>query len=373
MVDAIGSVSSQQIRTAKKDNAINWQQCTTDEIIEYEQQGQEVPDYILQWAKEVAKLENAPEDITYEMAGGATTVEAINANQTANAENATNAANKNEEVDPTNATAIREKMTADGASTHLQALAFKGYSDQYTAEIQNMMNTMEEYMAQAQINSADAETAKDDVIARIQALIARRNNTKTGDDAAAKEASRIDNEIRSIGQEGLTTVQGLSAPVDNALNQLGTAEFTSLTGRNFGKEAVSIGQLPELNGFLDSTGRVTTKSGEEELKQSDLGDRTFAADRVENTQHRGIITSSENEITKASGAVPSENKTTDAKDAENKAEGDNTVNDADNDQLAKESENKKEEVAKEDPATIDDKVLTDPEEIMKRKQKRGLV
>lgn len=370
MVDAIGSVSSQQIRTSKKDNAINWQQCTSDEIIEYEQQGQEVPDYILQWAKEVAKLENAPEDITYEMAGGATTVEAINANQATNANGATN---ENEQVDPNDATAIREKMTADGASAHIQARAFRGYSDQYTAEIQNMMDTMEEYMSQAQINSADAESAKDDVIARIQALIARRNSTRTGDEAAAKEASRIDNEIRSIGQEGLNTVQGLSAPVDNALNQLGTAEFTSLTGRNFGKETVNIGQLPELNGFLDSTGRMTTKSGEEELKQSDLGDRTFAADRVENTQHRGIITSSENEITKASGAVPSENKTTDAKDAENKAEGDNTVNDADNDQLAKESENKKEEVAKEDPATIDDKVLTDPEEIMKRKQKRGLV
>lgn len=370
MVDAIGSVSSQQIRTAKKDNAINWQQCTSDEIIEYEQQGQEIPEYILQWAKEVAKLENAPEDITYEMAGGATTVEAINANQAANSNAGTNS---EEQVDPTDATAIRDKMTADGASAHLQARAFRGYSDQYTAEIQNMMDTMEEYMSQAQINSADAETAKDDVIARIQSLIARRNNTRTGDEAAAKEASRINNEIRSIGQEGLSTVQGLSAPVDDALTQLGTAEFTSLTGRNFGKETVSIGQLPELNGFLDNTGRMTTKSGEDELKQSDLGDRTFAADRVENTQHRGMINTSIDEISKASGAIPAETNTTDAKAAENKAEGDNTVNDADNDQLAKENENKKEEVAKEDPATVDDKVLSDPEEILKRKQKRGLV
>lgn len=370
MVDAIGSVSSQQIRTAKKDNAINWQQCTSDEIIEYEQQGQEIPEYILQWAKEVAKLENAPEDITYEMAGGATTVEEMNANQNTNAGNA---ANENEQVDPNDATAIREKMTADGASAYLQARAFRGYSDQYTAEIQNMMDTMEEYMSQAQISSAGAEAARDDVIARIQTLIARRNNTNTGDEAAAKEAARINNEIRSIGQEGLSTVQGLSAPVENAFNQLGAAEFTSLTGRNYGKETVNIGQLPELNGVRDNTGRLTTNSGEAELKQSDLGDRAFVADRAENTQNQGIISSSQDEISKASGAVPTEDRTTDAKAAENKAEGDNTVNDADNDQLAKESDNKKEEVAKEDPATVDDKVLSDPEEILKRKQKRGLV
>ena len=369
MVDAIGAVGSEQIRPSKKDNAINWKQCTSDEIIEYEKQGQEVPDYILQWAQEIAKLENAPEDITYEMAMGATTMDGINQSQQNGEE-----ANTNDKIDPNNATAVREKMTAEGASTQAQAKSFRNYSDQYSEEINNMMETMEKYISQSEIASSESQTTKDDVMARIQSLLASRNKSKTGDVTAALDSARVDRDIRSIGQSGLNTIQTLSSPVDNALEQVGTAEFTSITGRNFGNETVKIGQEPELNGgFLAAVGQMTIKTGENELKQSDAGDKQFAENRGENSQHRGIVTDSEDEIRRASGAsIPDNDSESDIKDKEDKVDSDKTVNDSEKDQTAKESENKQEELALQDPDTVDEKITTDPNEILKRKQRKGL-
>ena len=77
MVDAIGSVSNKPI-IKSKDTSINWKNCTADEIKEYKGQGQDVPVAILAWAEEIAKLSNAPDDVTYEMVNGSTSIEEIN-------------------------------------------------------------------------------------------------------------------------------------------------------------------------------------------------------------------------------------------------------------------------------------------------------
>lgn len=366
MVDAIGSVTSQQVRTAKKDPAVNWKNCTSDEILEYEKQGQEVPDYILQWAVEFNKQQNAPEDVTYEMAMGATTMAGVNGN---------NPQNPNGETTDVEADALREKMTQEGVSIRDQAKIFRDYSKEYTNEIQNLMDSMEQYMAQSEAAAANAEDAKNDVMSRIQALMSSKKENKTGDVSGAIEAARIDREIRNVGQAGLSTIESAAMPIDNALNQVSSAEFTSLTGRGYGNQAISIGNMPELNrSFFDFAGRITKKAGEKEVKQSDAGDQQFGENRGTANGFRDSVNANEDEVRRASGAVlPKQSDDIKSEDAKDKAEGDNTVNDADNDQIAKESNNKKEEVAQEDTATIDDKVLTDPNEILKRKERRGLV
>ena len=56
MVDAIGASTNKPVKLVQ-DQSINWEQCTIDEIKEFQGQGQAVPSEILRWAEEIAKLE----------------------------------------------------------------------------------------------------------------------------------------------------------------------------------------------------------------------------------------------------------------------------------------------------------------------------
>lgn len=370
MVDAIGSVTSQQIKPAKKDNAINWKQCTSDEIIEYEKEGQEIPSYILEWARDFAKQQNAPEDVTYEMAMGATTMAGVNPNQQAES------GSENSEDEPTAAEALRQQMTTEGVSIRTQAKTFRGYSDQYTSEIQNLMDSMEEYMAQSEAAAAAAEDTRDDVMTRIQTLIASKKQTNTGDVSGALQAARIDNQIRSVGQAGMSSIESLAQPIDTTETNITAAEFTSLTGRGYGNETVKIASDPALNdNFIGHIiASITNRAGEKELKTSDKGDQQFAENRGQNDGYDNDVKSSQDEIRRASGAtVPKGEGESDVKDAADKADSDKTVNDSENDQVARESDTKKEELAQNDPDTVDEKITTDPNEILKRKERKGLV
>lgn len=363
MVDAISSVLGQPIKPIKKDNAINWKQCTSEEIIEHEKEGQEVPEYILQWAKEFSKLENAPDDITYEMAMGASTMAGVNANTDGQNDSGDDNENK-----PNTAEAIRQQFSLDGVSVYKQAKSFKTYSDQYTGEIQGLMDSMEEYITQSSEAADAANETKDDVMSRIQSLLASKKQNKKGDMSSAVEAARIDNEIKALGQAGLNTIQAVSAPVDNTENSINDAEFTSITGRQFGDISVTLGNELIEKGFNPFNmgpyilGRETKKSGEGTITKSNEGDLQFSDNHVENIGYVKSINSNIDEIRKASGA--SINTSDEDGDGENEDETkvDNTNNKSDTN----------EDNVQEKPDKVDDKVLTDPNEILKLKQKRGL-
>ena len=63
MVDAINSYSG----VKPQDLTINWNDCTANEVLEYKDEGQEVPTAILAWAEDMSKQQGADE-VTYEMA-----------------------------------------------------------------------------------------------------------------------------------------------------------------------------------------------------------------------------------------------------------------------------------------------------------------
>lgn len=370
MVDAIGGVSSSQIKPAKKDDAINWKGCTSSEIIEYEEEGQEIPDYILQWAKEFAKLQNAPEDVTYEMAMGATTMAGVNANQETQ-----QGENENSEEETNSAAAIREQMNTEGVSLRTQAKTFRSYSSQYTDEIKNMMDMMEQYLAESEAAQANAQSTKDDVMSRIQSLLASKKDNKLGGVQGAVEAARIDREVKSVGQAGLTSIETAAMPIENTATNISTAEFTSLTGRQFGTETVSIGnELRQTSHWFNQIlGSVTVKTGEKELKQSDAGDKQFSEDGASNDEYSKNVSGYKVEVANASGAtISNEKEDSDTKEADEKTEGDKTVGDSERDETAKLDETKQKELAQQEPESVDDKITTDPNEILKRKQKKGL-
>ncbi|MEE3349962.1 MAG: hypothetical protein VZR09_07970 [Candidatus Gastranaerophilaceae bacterium] len=80
MVDAVSAINGAINSTVQKnkDLSIDWKKLNANEILDYAGQGQDVPIDILKWAKDYAKLEDAPEDVTYDSVGGATTVREAN-------------------------------------------------------------------------------------------------------------------------------------------------------------------------------------------------------------------------------------------------------------------------------------------------------
>ncbi len=80
MVDAVSAINGAINSTVQKnkDLSIDWKKLNANEILDYAGQGQDVPIDILKWAEDYAKLEDAPEDVTYDSVGGATTVREAN-------------------------------------------------------------------------------------------------------------------------------------------------------------------------------------------------------------------------------------------------------------------------------------------------------
>ena len=64
------------IQQQPKTTGVNWNSCTADEILRYEEDGQEVPEQYLKWAEEMAAAMNVQDDVTYEMANGEVNEEA---------------------------------------------------------------------------------------------------------------------------------------------------------------------------------------------------------------------------------------------------------------------------------------------------------
>lgn len=58
---------------------INWQQLTAKEILEYQQEGAEVPSEYQKWAAAISASMNVQDEVTYEMVNGETDIAALEA------------------------------------------------------------------------------------------------------------------------------------------------------------------------------------------------------------------------------------------------------------------------------------------------------
>lgn len=56
---------------------IKWQQLTAQEILKYQQQGEDVPTEYQKWAAAISAVLNVNDDVTYEMANGETDIAAL--------------------------------------------------------------------------------------------------------------------------------------------------------------------------------------------------------------------------------------------------------------------------------------------------------
>lgn len=377
MVDAING----NYGTKPQDLSINWNDLTANEVLEYQDEGQDVPDEVLAWAQEMAGTENADE-ITYEMASS------------------------NEEGTTGNAaTDLRQQLSDGGMSLKDQGKVFidesKAKEDltlQSITEMAPLLVTAQEIGDEAEAVGDNAKTRLEALNSQIQALISEnsktppmfRSNSERGEIQGLKAVA----EALSTGAQ--TQLEGLDAELDEIDAMVNGGAVSSQNSIDFGSETVSIGNellgdktsrnigiaagvvagaftgvgmligglfggiFGGLFGSGKKVGREAVEQGTETMTVGQQGMQVSE----ETADAYGVsikdVAKSENDVATSSEGTQTGEDTTGEEPADN-------LTTASNESVQEGST--QEDI---DPTLADTSITTDPDEILKRKERRGL-
>lgn len=342
MVDGINS-----IRQTQKDMSINWNECTADEIIEYEGEGQEVPTEYLRWAQEMAKISGAPDDITYEMSIS---------NENYSIENAGS-------PQANVAEGLKNGLDTQGTSLWEQGGIFADTSNQYNDDISNLQGEMETILANSQDALTQAQDSQQETISQIQALQSRQQTLKNDKTNmfAALQAQSLDQQIKALADTGIENINQLAQNIYNETNGIDAAIYTADTGSDIGQMTTDIGkQLAQMASFQQiAYAQSVINSGNTVTSKANDGKATFDSTADENTVNVSSANSLKDEIYKTSNTASATE--TDNQAADENQQGENVTQD----------NYKNEEKA--DTTRDDTEFTTDPNEILRRKERRGLI
>lgn len=360
MVDAITSYNANKPTNPKKDLTINWNKLTVKEIKKYEGEGQEVPEYIKKWAEYVDKLQNTPDDVTY--------ATYFNSDADAAKYNGTVHTALN---DPT----TQLNMGAN-PSASTEAGVYQNLCKDTLTNVKNVTDQLDQIMKQAEKVVTEAGTSKDGICDRIQQYQQRITQLKNDkkDPLAPMEMVDLFNQIQATGENGvsimdmkLLQLQGIGTQVTDAYDLLkGAGSLTktaqTLSKNNFG----SITSVLKYSKELNELSKNKKKDLQSATKQQDTNEDTIEGYRSNISTSIGMFS--------VSGA-----DNTDA----NTNNGDGTGNDESTAKATAKTDEKnsknrtvrtKNAIAarqEKEKTLADEKILTDPNEILKRKQKRG--
>lgn len=350
MVDAISAFNANKPTNPKTDLTINWNKLTVDEINEYEEQGQEVPEYIKKWAEYVENLANVPDDVTYESY----------ATDNAGVSNY----------------ALNGGLFGDYSSAEKDI--YKQLGQDTINNIKTMAAQLEQIMDEAEKEVGEAESSKDGIVDRIQTLQTRASQLKDDkkNPLAPMEIIDINNQIKLAGEGGLTTMdmrlislENIGGTVEDAYEMIRGAKglastLTSYSGNPiFGN--ILIKQYSKELEELSKEHTRNFKSASEEQDQNIETVGGYKSD-VGNSANQFIPPGSETNIssdTTNTGTDGSDNTST----ASASAKADEKAAETKKKQ-AQSTQKTKEEKTK---TLAEEKILTDPNEILKRKMKRG--
>ena len=377
MVDAING----NYGTKPQDLSINWNDLTANEVLEYQDEGQDVPDEVLAWAQEMAGTENADE-ITYEMASS------------------------NEEGTTGNAaTDLRQQLSDGGMSLKDRGKVFidesKAKEDltlQSITEMAPLLVTAQEIGDEAEAVGDNAKTRLEALNSQIQALISEnsktppmfRSNSERGEIQGLKAVA----EALSTGAQ--TQLEGLDAELDEIDAMVNGGFVSSQNSIDFGSETVSIGNdllgdktsrnigiaagvvagaftgvgmligglfggiFGGLFGSGKKVGREAVEKGTETMTVGQQGMQVSE----ETADAYGVsikdVAKSENDVATSSEGTQTGEDTTGEEPADN-------LTTASNESVQEGST--QEDI---DPTLADTSITTDPDEILKRKERRGL-
>lgn len=348
MVDAITSYNANKPVNPKKDYTINWNMLTVDEIKEYDNAGVEVPEYIKKWAEYIEHLDNVPDDVTY-----------------------ISYAQDHKIIDnsiisklPFESNKVVEFATEKGI--------YEGLCQDTIGSIKNKAKQLDMIMNLAEKEVGEAEISKDGLIDRIQTLQQRaaalKNNKK--DPLAPMEIIDINNQIKAYGENGVNVMDMRLIALQNIGGDVGEA-YELIKGAN------SLAQTVVDQASRDLLSRAKFNSYSKQLKElSKEHKRDFKSASDEQEQYVDTVGGYKNDVgSSANQFIPpgSEVETSSLDGTGNNSNnGNNGNNDIlNNDKKAQKSKTTEKSKAEKSKTLADEKILTDPNEILKRKQKRG--
>lgn len=403
MVDAIGSVSNKPI-VRSKDSSINWEQCTAEEIKEYKGQGEDVPVAILAWAEEIAKLANAPDDVTYEMVNGSTSIDEIN--QVLAVSDSANANDKDETDSNTNmnrAQAERSLLQEGGTTLSDQGKIFMNRSSAAVSESEGMTGVLQGAIEASATLAASADEISTQTESQTSALRgeydtlvarARDNTSEPLTEAEQARLTALGAQLTQIGANAQGTLAGLTAEAEALRATVSGFSGVPENAVDFGTETANIGfelmgvsQDKQASVSDKATAASSAKDGAMNvIKQNsriNLGRFLFDADyRLGvNASRQGTAdaqTGTEGVTERNNAEVQIEGNVGEVRNAQASVENNTFVGATDtpnrsNGDRAQQTETKDETVAKEKDITLaDSTITTDPNEIQKRKERKGI-
>lgn len=380
MVDAING----NYGAKSQDLSINWNDLTATEVLAYEDEGQDVPDAILAWAQEMAGTENA-DQITYEM------YEENGENSSGNA-----------------ATDLRQELSDSHLSLKAQGKIFIEQSKekedltlQSITEIAPLLNIAQEIGTEAEAIGDAAKTQLESIKNQIQALISEKDNKPRllQDRSERGEIQGLQAVAEALGANAEGQLQSLDAELDEVDEIVNNGALSSQTSIDFGSETVAIGNellgdksgrnigiiAGVVGGALTGVGMLLggliggifgglfggkKKVGREAVEQ---GTQTMTVGQQgmqiseQAADAYGVsikdVSNSENDVNNASEGTQTGDGSTGGEELT-----------GGEDATAASSESVQEGSAEEviDPTLADTSITTDPDEILRRKERRGL-
>lgn len=380
MVDAING----NYGAKSQDLSINWNDLTATEVLAYEDEGQDVPDAILAWAQEMAGTENA-DQITYEM------YEENGENSSGNA-----------------ATDLRQELSDSHLSLKAQGKIFIEQSKekeeitlQSITEMAPLLNVAQEIGTEAEAIGDAAKTQLEAIKNQIQALISEKDDKpKLFQNRSERgEIQGLQAVAEALGANAEGQLQGLDAELDEVDEIVNNGAFSSQTSIDFGSETVAIGNellgdkggrnigivAGVVGGALTGVGMLLggliggifgglfggkKKVGREAVEQ---GTQTMTVGQQgmqiseQAADAYGVsikdVSNSENDVNNASEGTQTGDGSTGGEDL---AAGEDAT------AASSESVQEGSTEAEIDPTLADTSITTDPDEILRRKERRGL-
>lgn len=353
---------------------VNWGSCTAEEILDYEEQGQEVPEEYLNWAEEMAASMNAQDDITYEMAmaeegGGGNSAEDF-----------------------------RAELSESGISLKQQGKIFIEESKtkeettlQYISQMAPLLDVAQEVEEEAGEIADETTTQLEALKTQIQAMADEKNDKPRLFQSRADrgEAAGLEAVAKALGAQAEGQLESLNAELEEVDTIVNRGFASSDLSVDYGAETVKIGA--ELVGKKNSAGAIIggtlgfvgggimggilggligglfgggkKKVGKQAIEQ---GTQTMTVGQQgqeiaqQAADAHGVTIKS---VEKSANDVKSEtqgNTTGDDQSSETTDTTDTTAQGT--------SEEPSQDIISQDPSVV----ITDPNEILKRKERRGL-
>lgn len=353
MVDAITSFNANKPDNPRKDLSINWNTLTVKEIEEYEDEGQEVPQYIKTWKEYIEHLSSVPDDVTY-----ATYYD-------------NNAANGNNLSSGTS-----ELLAGLNPSSITQGEVYAKMCKDTITNVKQVTEQLDAIMKESDKVVSEAETRKEGICDRIQTFQSRVNDLKKNakkNPLVLMEINDINQNVKNSTETGITTmdtyllsVQNIGMQVNDTYDLLQGAGTLADTATSF-------------NDYNLRSRMLTLKYSKElkNLAKEKKRDVKSAVDQQEGNEE--TVSGFSKDINKSAGnfTVAGTESASSSSDSATNSDGSTSAKtDAKNDEKAAENKKKKEKSSEKSKSEksktlADEKILTDPNEILKRKQKRG--